>query len=317
MKDINMDMVFLFLVAIFVGYYLCKREDFKEDFSEQDNPEVRRIVRAVYNADVNAIRELADTSRKLQAGGLTHPGDLRVKGNHFATGDMVMNGGNNWLFHTPDDGRRVMYVTPSGTYNQENWNWGASTEHHPNGDIRTGNDLYFRPGRTIRGDGRLHVFGEELLYILNRSGVMIGKEWGGNGNLRVQGNLHVDGGFSLMPRGVIVTWNGHHPPAGWALCNGQNGTPDLRNRFIVGTGGQYGLGATGGADTVTLSVEQIPPHVHSGVQNQHDCRDLRASGKSGCWMAGPMFWRNTDSTGGGKPHENRPPYYALAYIMKL
>jgi hypothetical protein len=74
-----MDIIFLFLVAAFVGYYLCKKESFTEDFSNQDgdNPEVRRIVRAVYNADVNAIRELAEVSRKLQAGGITVPGVMK------------------------------------------------------------------------------------------------------------------------------------------------------------------------------------------------------------------------------------------------
>ena len=51
-------------------------------------------------------------------------------------------------------------------------------------------------------------------------------------------------------------------PSGWQLCNGQSGTPDLRNRFVVGVGGTYAVGATGGADQVTLSVEQIPAHSH-------------------------------------------------------
>jgi microcystin-dependent protein len=146
---------------------------------------------------------------------------------------------------------------------------------------------------------------------------VIGKEWGGNGNLSVQGDLTIGGNFNLFPRGVIVAWNGTNPPAGWAVCNGQNGTPDLRNRFVAATGGQYNLGNTGGADQVTISIDELAPHVHGGVQNQNDCRNLRASGTGGCWMAGPMHWRNSDSTGGGKPHENRPPYYALTYIMKL
>jgi len=48
-------------------------------------------------------------------------------------------------------------------------------------------------GATIYGRARLHVHGEELLYVLNKAGVVIGKEWGGNGDLRVQGNLSVQG----------------------------------------------------------------------------------------------------------------------------
>lgn len=53
-------------------------------------------------------------------------------------------------------------------------------------------------------------------------------------------------------------------PAGWVVCDGQNGTPDMRGRVPVGAGGQYALGATGGADSVTLTTAQLPPHSHGG-----------------------------------------------------
>jgi len=51
-------------------------------------------------------------------------------------------------------------------------------------------------------------------------------------------------------------------PDGWALCDGNNGTPDLRDRFIVASGGQYTLGATGGTDSVTLATTNLPSHSH-------------------------------------------------------
>src|SRR5690606_35053309 len=67
-----------------------------------------------------------------------------------------------------------------------------------------------------------------------------------------------------VPSGVIMMWSGSTStiPAGWFLCNGSNGTPDLRNRFIVGAGSTYGVGATGGANEVTLTESQIPSHSH-------------------------------------------------------
>lgn len=49
-------------------------------------------------------------------------------------------------------------------------------------------------------------------------------------------NLTVTGAFNLLPRGTIVAWTGSVPPNGWNFCDGTNGTPDLRGRFIVGTG---------------------------------------------------------------------------------
>ena len=61
-----------------------------------------------------------------------------------------------------------------------------------------------------------------------------------------------------------MMYNGSTAPSGWAICNGQNGTPDLRNRFIVGTGA-YNLGNTGGANSVTLTATQMPNHAHGLV----------------------------------------------------
>lgn len=67
-----------------------------------------------------------------------------------------------------------------------------------------------------------------------------------------------------IPSGIIAMWSGasNAIPTGWVLCNGQNGTPDLRNRFIVGAGSSYSVGNTGGSDTVSLNTNQIPAHSH-------------------------------------------------------
>jgi microcystin-dependent protein len=70
---------------------------------------------------------------------------------------------------------------------------------------------------------------------------------------------------SVLPFGIIVMWGGPigNIPAGWQLCNGTNGTPDLRNRFVIGAGNSYGVGATGGATSVALSNGNLPAHSHS------------------------------------------------------
>ena len=60
----------------------------------------------------------------------------------------------------------------------------------------------------------------------------------------------------IEPRGVVKMWYGEAAKvsAGWAICDGTQGTPDLRDRFAIGAGGKYGLEATGGAENATPEV---------------------------------------------------------------
>ena len=121
-------------------------------------------------------------------------------------------------------------------------------------------------------------------------------------------------GIAGIPTGVIVLWSGaaNAIPSGYVLCDGNNSTPDLRDRFIVGAGNSYSVGDTGGASSVTLTVNQIPSHNHTigGVFSGGDGFNAARSSSS---SSGNV---STSSTGGGQSHENRPPYYALCYIMK-
>jgi hypothetical protein len=70
--------------------------------------------------------------------------------------------------------------------------------------------------------------------------------------------------LTLIPAGLITMWSGSVAsiPAGWLLCNGASGTPDLRDRFVVGAGSTYIPGNTGGATTATLAVVNLPSHQH-------------------------------------------------------
>lgn len=186
-----------------------------------------------------------------------------------------------------------------------------------------------------------------------------------------------------MPSGIILLWSGQtlNIPTGWALCDGQNGTPDLRNRFVVGAGSTYVVGATGGSDTVALTTNNLPSHNHgfsgsatsNGSHNHtatlslsglttssagehthtypyydHNTSPYRVDGLDSNNKTATGY-KNTSSAGGhthtisgsgsisiaaggahthtvtgtigntgsGSAHENRPPYYALCYIMKL
>jgi len=109
-------------------------------------------------------------------------------------------------------------------------------------------------------------------------------------------------------QGLICLWSGSivSIPAGWALCNGSNGTPDLRDCFLVGAGSTYAVGATGGANT----------HTHTFTANAHN----HALVAGAFVAAGLLFGSTTNNvavTGTTDSEDNRPPYFALAYIMKL
>lgn len=150
-----------------------------------------------------------------------------------------------------------------------------------------------------------------------------------------------------IPSGVIVLWSGTSLPSGWKLCDGSSGTPDLRDRFVMGAGPVNRIGSTGGsADTV------LPEHTHrlSGTatspagEHQHDSglgefwpdqAPFGVSARTNSLGIGRVDFDNVGyltSPEGGHVHEvtgtidkagvsatgkNIPPFYALAYIMKI
>ncbi len=147
----------------------------------------------------------------------------------------------------------------------------------------------------------------------------------------------------LVPKGVINMWSGSVDdiPLGWQLCDGTDGTPDLRGRFIVGysdTDSDYGtIGATGGEKLHTLTIDEMPSHNHGGTltssnagAHTHTLIYTYGSGTSRGSTSGSTGGTAATTSSAGahthtvtlkaqganQPHENRPPYYVLAYIMK-
>lgn len=131
-----------------------------------------------------------------------------------------------------------------------------------------------------------------------------------------------------LPSGVIVIWSGASSavPSGWYLCNGANGTPDLRDRFVVGAGSTYSVGNTGGSkDAIVVS------HTHS-VSDPGHRHNILMSSANNTLNSTPSKLSTTqnqtgntetattgisiNSTGDSGTNANLPPYYALCYIMK-
>ena len=177
----------------------------------------------------------------------------------------------------------------------------------------------------------------------------------------ISGNGSGLSGIEAFVTGMIILWYGDtgNIPTGFVLCDGNNSTPDLRDKFVVGAGSAYSPGNSGGNSSVTLSTSQLPSHNHSvsvsGTTGNPspaltgDVRRIsegfRASGTAsgvftkvndpnnpitGASSNSPVAGFTFDGThthtfsasgtsgneGSGSAIENRPPYYALCYIMK-
>lgn len=127
--------------------------------------------------------------------------------------------------------------------------------------------------------------------------------------------------MTTLPRGAVIMWSGTlrelEQLDHWVLCDGNNHTPDLRNRFVVGAGEYYNVGNIGGVNEVVLSIDQMPNH-------SHNINSGRTSAGAG-WSANYDIYtaneggsqNGTRHVGGSQAHENRPPYFALYYIMKI
>ena len=148
-------------------------------------------------------------------------------------------------------------------------------------------------------------------------------------NLNVTADLNVTGKLNLLPEGTVVMWTKSEIPDGWVKCNGENKTPDLRGRFVLGGGNgneltNRTLSATGGAETHTLTVAQMPSHRHSSnIDNlQIQSGGSGKPGQTGNGRGGGGGDRLTygfgiNHTGSSSPHNNMPPYFVLIYIMKV
>lgn len=84
----------------------------------------------------------------------------------------------------------------------------------------------------------------------------------GNEEIQIEAGQPVVSGGDGVPSGTIVAYNGANVPEGWAICDGSNGTPNLKGRFILGSVSKDKIGKTGGEEEVSLSNDEMPPHDH-------------------------------------------------------
>lgn len=153
--------------------------------------------------------------------------------------------------------------------------------------------------------------------------------------------------------GEIRIFAGNFAPAGWSFCEGQLlpisenetlfnligttyggdgqstfGLPDLRGRFAIHQGNGYVLAETGGAESVTLTSQQIPSHTHAmlastltGTQNGATGNVLASGSSISHYRTGTptaaLAPQTIAPTGGSQPHDNMQPYLGISYIISL
>ena len=159
-----------------------------------------------------------------------------------------------------------------------------------------------------------------------------------NGNVNVAGTVTATA-FSgpiggSVPVGGVIMWSGTiaNIPTNWALCDGSQGTPNLQGRFVLDSGVQSDLGSTGGNATITISTVNLPPHSHQYVDSGFQpggygegTGQWYSWGPTGIGLGGAYGTlghatsvnSNTGNTGSGASIYSMPPYYIMAYIMRI
>jgi hypothetical protein len=195
---------------------------------------------------------------------------------------------------------------------------GAIGEQIPNPSTANGDELLIKKGDTLfkQTKGQLtRVIDSETITATNVNVT----------------NLSAQFCTGFVPIGSIIMWSGTEEaaaliPNNWKLCDGTNGTPDLRNRFIVGAGDQYDIGDTGGSQSLTLTAENLPEHSHEFRVRQADYVEIFGSSTITVWDTLPNWGdtaytqkRLTSPSGTAQPAaiNTTPLYYAVAFIMRM
>ncbi len=242
--EINLNLLFLVAIVVFILYEYSNQNKTTENFADTTtavtSDQVKQMIREIYLADIDAIRNLSNVATQLSTGGYTIPATLTVSGKtnlndittikngllitngnkgfdlypsagteqnkifmDFNSVDSIKNdrdcritmeGGNTTTPATGQDGNeRGKYSINTGdiVFNTKGTNLANNT--YGSGTISLNGKILTPANNYIECAGRQYINGSEYLYLLNKNGVVIGKDAGGNGDLQVQGNLTASG----------------------------------------------------------------------------------------------------------------------------
>jgi microcystin-dependent protein len=362
----------------------------------------------------------------------SHPEKADVTHTHYSDpqdSSLFLNGAGNWVKPVGTHSHPYSLTSHTHNYIQSTVNsWQSSTDSRSRVYFANNSTTYYRSGHNaddlfswqnesgieklkINASGQLwspyfnwlhdyfaissHSHSQYSLSSHTHPNPTYFSESGGGGSdkyLNANGSWSTRDSNSILPAGAIILWEGTTPPEGWALCDGTNGTPDLKGRFVMGSSNVNNY-EYGGNDTVSITEANIPAHNHSVVLNNqnsshahtgttnssnasHSGHSITSDGNHAHWIytyqddwneyggdTGKPSWANDstndwnnshstsssshnhstnnnnmthnhslysgnnnnnhshstslNSNGSSITFDNRPPYYVLAYIMKL
>ncbi len=205
----------------------------------------------------------------------------------------------------------------------------ASADFKVHGKISVGQNMTVQQqidvANDVTIDGSISVFdGVDV-----GESVTVSGDYFVEGTHEVRGNIQSTDGFfgrGTIPLGGIIMWSGNTSdiPDGWALCDGYEGRPNLIDKFVCGTTVQNELLTIAGEDETKLTIAQIAAHTHSleyvtaKSKNYGVAGSTNSSNDDNVWRGGTISeTRISSATGGDKPFSNLPPYYVLAYIVRV
>jgi microcystin-dependent protein len=288
MEIINI--VIIFILTIIIIYLIYKTRNLSENLEKftPTQTDINQMIATTYKVDLEAMRNLAQITQKIHANNdtLILPTDITIPG------ELILNGKAHFISDTETKGTAFI-DGDLGVY----------------GDVKVTGNVTFNNKNT------------NIMEIFPRLMIII---WLGN----IEQNR---GQIDRVPKGWALCDGNFYKigPDGYAIVGGSGDlkTPDLRGRFTVGAGlgtsgntnmGLYPLftdkklGDTGGSESHTLTILEMPAHSHSlgGYISLSGSND---SGNINMYRSGA----STSETGGSQPHNNMPPWHAVNYIMKL
>ena len=281
---------------------------------------------SVFNGDVTFSGDI--TLDEITCRNADVTGIATVSGNLFSKSDLYLTGSLRDTSGDTGNSGQLLASTGSGT------NWIDANTTSVANSINVGTNL-----NSTDAD-------QFVTFVENSSGnnpirVDAGLKYNPSTNRLTAGSFAGDGsaltGVESFVTGMIILWYGNtgNVPTGFVLCDGNNSTPDLRDRFVIGAGNNFSAGNTGGNNSVTLSEANLPSHRHFVVSNSFGGQNRTGSNVSANNQvargtgAGNIFETynlastssdaasgRSSSVGSGTAIDNKPLYHALCYIMK-